>query len=265
MGFYNLKIINSGDNRVEVYYSKDYKIRIGEVKKKRGQARRYKTKEQEQYEKKKNKLTNLNNSRNKINRLIASNPDLDKFITLTYAGSVSMEDSKKHLAYFFTKLRRKQAGLKYIWVLEFQANGNIHYHILTNFKIKIDTTKYRKSEKHKEVEREFAAKYWKSGFVDIRDLKAEGNTNVAKYLTAYITKDMMVKEMDGKRIFGYSKGTMDRPIVTKILQEVEDCQELLKLFEDYDIQFTNSYEIGSFGDKVNYFDMVKKGNKNEIK
>ena len=77
MGFYNLKIINSGDERVEVYYSKDYKIRTGEVKKNRGQARRYKTKEQVQYEKKKNKLTNLNNSRNKINRLIASNPDLE--------------------------------------------------------------------------------------------------------------------------------------------------------------------------------------------
>lgn len=258
MGFYNLKIINSGDERVEVYYSKDYKIKTGEVKKKRGQARRYKTKEQEKYEKKKNKLTNLNNSRNKINRLIASNPDLDKFITLTYAEPVSMEESKKHLAYFFTKLRRKQAGLKYLWVLEFQANGNIHYHILTNFKINIDTSKYRKSEKHKEVEREFSSEFWKHGFVDIRDLRAEGNTNVARYLTAYITKDMMDKELEGARVFGYSKSTMDKPITTKILQEVKDQQELLKLFEDYNINFTNSYSIGSFGDKVNYFDMLKK-------
>jgi hypothetical protein len=261
MGFYNLKIINSGDERVEVYYSKDYKIRTGEVKKNRGQARRYKTKEQVQYEKRKNKLTNLNNSRNKINRLIASNSDLDKFITLTYAESVSMEDSKKQLAYFFTKLRRKQEGLKYIWVLEFQGNGNIHYHILTNLKIDIDTNRFRKSEKHKEVERKFAAVFWKHGFVDIRDLKAEGNTNVAKYLTAYITKDMFNKEMEGKRIFGYSKSTMDKPIVTKILQEVKDQQEILKLFEEYDINFTNSYSIGSFGDKMNYFDMVKKEKK----
>lgn len=231
MGFYNLKIINSGDNRVEVYYSKDYKIKTGEVKKKRGQARRYKTKEQEQYEKKKNKLTNLNNSRNKINRLIASNPDLDKFITLTYAESVKMEDSKKHLAYFFTKLRRKQEGLKYLWVLEFQGNGNIHYHILTNLDIKIDAVKHRKSERHKEVEREFSSEFWKHGFVDIRDLKVEGNTNVAKYLTAYITKDMMDKEMEGARVFGYSKSTMDKPIITKVLEEVKDQQELLKLFE----------------------------------
>lgn len=258
MGFYNLKIINSGDNRVEVYYSKDYKIKTGEVKKKRGQVRRYKTKEQEQYEKKKNKLTNLNNSRNKINRLIASNPDLDKFITLTYASTVSMEESKKHLAYFFTKLRRKQAGLKYLWVLEFQGNGNIHYHILTNFKINIDTNRYRKSERHKEVEREFSAEFWKHGFVDIRDLNAEGNTNVARYLTAYITKDMMDKEMDGARVFGYSKSTMDKPVITKVLEEVKDQQELLNLFEEYDIQFTNSYGIGSLGDKINYFDMLKK-------
>lgn len=264
MGFYNLKIINSGDERVEVYYSKDYKIRTGEVKKKRGQARRYKSKEQEQYEKRKNKLTNLNNSRNKINRLIASNPDLDKFITLTYAESVKMEDSKKHLAYFFTKLRRKQEGLKYIWVLEFQGNGNIHYHILTNFKIDIDTNRFRKSERHKEVEREFSAGFWKHGFIDIRDLKAEGNTNVARYLTAYITKDMMDKEMNGARVFGYSRSTMDKPVITKVLENM-DQQQLLKMFEEYDIKFTNSYDIGLIGDKMNYFDMVKKENKNEIK
>ena len=71
---------------------------------------------------------------------------------------------------------------------------------------------------------------------------------------------MFDTEMEGKRIFGYSKSTMDKPIVTKIL-EVKDQQELLKLFEEYDINFTNSYSIGSFGDKVNYFDMVKKENK----
>jgi len=260
MGFYNLKIINSGDRRVEVYYSKDYKIRTGEVKKKKGQAS-YKSKEQQDYEKKKNKLTNLNNSRNKINRLIACNSDLDKFITLTYAELVSMEDSKKHLAYFFTKLRRKQEDLKYLWVLEFQNNGNIHYHILTNFKINIDTNKHRKSEKHKRIEREFASNYWKYGFVDIRDLKAEGNTNVARYLTAYITKDMMDKELEGKRVFGYSKSTMDKPIITKILEEGKDQQELLQMFENYDIQFTNSYEIGSFGDRVNYFDMIRRDEK----
>lgn len=262
MGFYNLKIINSGNNRLEVYYSKDYKIRTGEVKRTRVQAQRksYKTEEQMQYEKKKYKLTNLNNSRNKINRLIACNKDLDKFITLTYSESVSMEDSKKHLAYFFTKLRRKQEGLKYLWVLEFQSNGNIHYHILTNYKIKIDANKYKKSENHKKIEREFATEFWPYGFVDIRDLTAEGNTNVARYLTAYITKDMMDQDLKGARIFGYSRNTLDKPITTKVLETaIKNQEELLKLFEEYEVQFTNSYEIGSFGDRVNYFDLTKKG------
>lgn len=259
MGFYNLKIINSGNDRVEVYFSKNYKIKTGAVKRTRVQAQRksYKTEEQIQQEKKKNKLTNLNNSRNKINRLIACNKDLDKFITLTYAESVDMEESKKQLAYFFTKLRRKQEGLKYLWVLEFQENGKIHYHILTNLAIKIDANKYKKSENHKKIEREFAAEFWEYGFVDIRDLAAEGNTNVARYLTAYITKDMMDQDLKGARIFGYSKNTLDKPIVTKVLEEIQDQQELLQMFNDYNVQFTNSYSIGSFGDRVNYFDMKR--------
>ena len=62
-------------------------------------------------------------------------------------------------------------------------------------------------------------------------------------------------------MFGYSKSTMDKPIITKVLEEVKDQQEILKLFEEYDINFTNSYSIGSFGDKMNYFDMVKKEKK----
>ena len=35
-----------------------------------------------------------------------------------------MEDSKKQLAYFFTKLRRKQEGLKYIWLCHLSKDNN---------------------------------------------------------------------------------------------------------------------------------------------
>ena len=63
--------------------------------------------------------------------------------------------------------------------------------------------------------------------------------------------------MNGARVFGYSRSTMDKPVITKVLENM-DQQQLLKMFEGYDIKFTNSYDIGLIGDKVNYFDMVKK-------
>ena len=50
MGFYNLKIINCGDRRLEIYYSKDYKIKTGEVKKKNVQCVKIKSEEQLKYE-----------------------------------------------------------------------------------------------------------------------------------------------------------------------------------------------------------------------
>lgn len=256
--YYNLKIINSGDKRIEVYYSKDYAIEHKVDKPRKKLKRVYESEEQEEKVKQKNRISNLNRSRNKISRLIACNPDLNTFITLTYSYEVSMEQSKKDLNTFFIKLRKRQLGLKYIWVLEFQGNGNIHYHILTNYIIDIDSNRFRKSESHKEVERKFSEMFWKHGFVDIRDLKGEGNYNVAKYLTAYITKDMINKDLGGYRIYGYSKKTMDKPIVTKLL-ESKDQDELLRMFEGYDIEFTNSYNIGfKSSGKVNYFDMVKK-------
>ena len=33
---------------------------------------------------------------------------------------------------------------------------------------------------------------------------------------------------------------MDKPVITKVLENM-DQQQLLKMFEEYDIKFTNSY------------------------
>lgn len=70
-----------------------------------------------------------NGSRRRLVRLCANNSDIFKyFVTLTYHEIV--KDGllvKKHLNRFLTVLRK--SGLKeYIWILEFQERGSIHFH-----------------------------------------------------------------------------------------------------------------------------------------
>jgi hypothetical protein len=54
------------------------------------------------------------------------------FITLTYPDDFPCDgkETKTHLNAFLQYLRRKE--IKYVWVLEFQARGAPHYHIIAS-------------------------------------------------------------------------------------------------------------------------------------
>ncbi|MDZ5025792.1 hypothetical protein GNF50_14300 [Clostridium perfringens] len=226
--------------------------------------------EEKERNSKRSRKTSLVNTRNNIIRLIKSNVDMKTFITLTFANEVDYKESKILLNNFFNKLRRKYNNLKYLWVLEFGTkNQRLHYHLLTNIElpkeINFARNKERKSEGHKEFERNFSKKYWPYGFVDIRNLDQEGNTNIALYVSCYIVKDLLDKQLEGYRIYGYSRKTLTKPTVTKVYDD-RSLEELLKEFSnDYELKYTNSYDIG-YLDKnnkehkgiVTYLDLLKK-------
>lgn len=272
MTIYNLKIISSGSNRIELYKVSNYLIKKN-GKSNNKQGRRGKdelTNEEKQINTKKNRKSTLISTRNNIIRLIKSNEDMNTFITLTFANEVDYKESKILLNNLFNKLRRKYNNLKYLWVLEFGTkNQRLHYHLLTNIElpkeINFARNKERKSEGHKELERNFREKYWPYGFVDIRNLNQEGNTNIALYVSCYIVKDLLDKQLEGYRVYGYSRKTLDKPTVSKLYDD-RSLEELLKEFsDDYELKYTNSYDIG-YLDKdnkehkgiVTYLDLLKK-------
>lgn len=269
---YNLKIISSGSNRIELYKVSNYLIRKNR-KSNNKQGRRGKD-ELESNKKiensKRNRKTTLTNTRNNIIRLIKSNSDMNTFITLTFANEVDYKESKILLNNFFNKLRRKYNNLKYLWVLEFGTkNQRLHYHLLSNIELpkEIDfaRNKEKKSNAHKEFEKNFSEKYWQYGFVDIRNLDLEGNTNIALYVSCYIVKDLLDKQLEGYRIYGYSKKTLNKPTITTIFDN-RTIEELLKEFnQQYELKYTNNYDIG-YTDKnnnnhkgtVTYLDLIKR-------
>ena len=238
-------------SRLEIYKTNNYSIITGK-RTNNANGRNGKTNLNEQV-KQDNKIrarrTNLNKAKNNIIRLIKCNPDMDIFITLTFREKEDYTTSKKHLNNFFNKLRKVQKSLKYIWILEFGTkNKRIHYHVLTNIKIPAKIifagTNKKKSVTHKRFENVFAQKFWKQGFVDIRRLDKNSNSNVALYVSCYITKDLLNQTLNGYRIYGYSKKTLKKPIIKTMYEDIpiEELLEDLKMF--YEITYTNSYDIG---------------------
>ena len=163
---YNLKIIKC-ENRIEIYKYSHFTVaergkeeeffRFIEPTKEKKESSTSNKKSKEQ-----NRIDNLNNTRNKIIRLIKCNTDMQTFITLTFSKEQDYKSSKKCLKSLFEKLRRHYKELKYLWVLEYgDKNNRLHFHVLTNIPIdiKLSTSKERKTEAHKKLEQNFSKKY----------------------------------------------------------------------------------------------------------
>ena len=228
---YNFKIIKSG-KEIEVYSYKDKEILRGYKRKERRKKKNEEFKGQLNFNEYKKELKRLeeweisfkaktkfsiSRTRTNIRRLANANPLLNKFLTLTFAESTT-ELSKAN--YLFNqamkRIIRKRKDFEYIAVVEFQKDidyhgkkkekgGSVHYHLLCNIKMP-------KTNNLKELfdwEKWFALRYWKYGFIKIKDVKQI--TNMGAYFCKYLGKDMFDKRMFGKKKFFCSQ-KLNKPV-----------------------------------------------------
>lgn len=254
---YNFKIIES-KNRVEVYAIKGTIVEGGECKNRNG--RKGSSEGKTKGSKSRRKQT-LNEARNNIIRLVSCNSDMKVFCTLTYKDNMQdIKKSRKNLEYFFQKLHKGYNDLKYLWVMEYQTRGAIHFHILLNIDLQIQHINGRKSKEHKQLENDFNNRYWNRGFVDLKLL--EDNYQASKYIATYLVKDLLELELDGYRVYSYSKN-LQKPKTSKIFIDTK-AETVINIYKDYKVQYVNSYDIkyiDRFGKeivkKVNYYDLLK--------
>lgn len=96
---------------IEEKYIKDYKLNLKQIE-----------------------FKNLNRSKNNMTRLINTNIDkFTSFLTLTFNEDITdLTIANKEFDKFITKIKRNYKEFLYVAVPEFQKNGRIHYHMLTN-------------------------------------------------------------------------------------------------------------------------------------
>lgn len=162
---------------------------------------------------------NINRTKHKLRQLVNANCDSisSKFVTLTYAENFQDLTIAKNDFKNFVKrwnYQRKKDGLqnlKYVYVVEFQERGAIHFHVIffnLNF-----------------IHWKVIEKLWGNGFIKINNIK--NCDNVGAYVVKYMQKNSNDGRLNNRDLYGRSKGNLDSPL------EINNPKEVAKLLEIY--------------------------------
>lgn len=226
---FDFRLIKSGKH-IEVYEYKTKKVIKGYTRRKQSRAKNNKkniletgtwefddiikeldTQEKEQKEK---RDSSIHRTQTNIRRITNANPQLNKFLTLTFAQSMpDLSEANKLFNTAMKRILRAKPEFEYIAVVEFQKDtdyygnkkehgGSVHYHLLCNIQTILQRSQF-------EWERWFQMRYWKNGFVKIKDVNTI--TNMGAYFCKYLGKDMFDKRMFNKKKFFCSQ-TLNKPV-----------------------------------------------------
>lgn len=162
---------------------------------------------------------NVRRTRKMLRRLINSNDDLSKFLTLTYADN--MEDLSSAFRDFNKFIKRLKyhcqvENLKFICVPEFQKRGAVHFHVLANLPY------IEASELHS---------IWGHGFIRIN--KIDHITNVGAYVSKYLGKANFDERFFRKKKFVRSTN-LNQPVVV----DNSDIDEYVAFFVSNNLHLT---------------------------
>lgn len=250
---YNIKKTIYANRTKLTYY--DCAI-ISNIKRENKERTRYEDmSDEEKNESDKRRLNYYKKKKYAIADIIDLNPDLNSFITLTYAEAKTdyeeckkdFDNFKKRLIYFLKQNSDHPVDLKYVTAWEYQpkrskdlgydgiSEGVVHFHMLCNTGF-ID---------HKELQ-----KIWNLGHVLIE--KVDNRKRVGRYLVKYLLKsiDICPNTNRGKCPVLMSRN-LNKPVVTKHNISSNTLDDLILMYSD-DITRQSSYNIiGKDGKVIN--------------
>jgi hypothetical protein len=170
---------------------------------------------------------NIARTRTQIRRLVNSNQDFTKFVTLTFAENLQdIKTANRHFNKFIMRLSYRYSDLKYLAIIEFQKRGAIHYHFLCNLPY---------------IENQTLRDIWTFGHVKINKIK--NVTNLGAYVCKYLSKDGNNEKMFRKKKYFCSKN-LEQPekiFDNKIIQELKNFYNLSTMQPTYKTIFSNKY------------------------
>jgi len=157
-----------------------------------------------------------------------------QLITLTLAAQQVDSDEvikSKLLNHFFLNAKRKWNMVNYVWKAERQANGNIHFHILSD--VYIPHRELRDTWNNIQAKLSYIDEFKKvhghisPNSTDIHSLR--NVKNAAAYVTKYIAKNEQLSNMEG-RIWGCSQNLSNIEgakveLNDEIVKEIERLQK----------------------------------------
>jgi hypothetical protein len=227
--YYCRKMVICGNSIYAYNYGKIQKRGFKRIKKNLGMPVKKKDPEQleifKELEKRKERVNfSLKRTRTRIYWIITANPDMDKFVTLTFKENIlDIKKANRLFSLFIERLNYKYPDTKHFAVIEFQTKrglknndgGTVHYHFLCNLPY---------------IDVNLLAKIWGHGFVEIHKIKHV--KSVGAYVSKYLNKEAFEGRMFHKRKYFYSKNLnlpleiYDYKIQDKLISQYNlDCEE----------------------------------------
>ena len=232
---YNFKVVVSGEH-VEVYtYKKsvwrEFESNKEEILKK--EPKQLNAFEQLAIMKKKQEYS-VNRTRTEIRRLINSNPQLTKFMTLTFAKNITdLKTANYIFNQFIKRITYKYPDFKYLAIPEFQQRGAVHYHLLCEMPF---------------IHFREITEIWGQGNIDIKTLNDVDN--IGAYVCKYLSKDMFDERTFGKKKFFRSQ-TLLEPVeilgywAIKFIEKI--CSSITPAFEKtFDSEWVGEVEYKAY-------------------
>lgn len=169
-------------------------------------------------------------SKRRVQELIRCNPNLNKFITLTFAENITeFEVANKLFKEFIVKLNNLlNRKVAYVTVIEFQKRGAIHYHFLSDIPF---------------IPQRELQGVWGHGFVFVN--KIFDTRHAGFYITKYMNKSVGDERYTGKKFYQCSK-YLNRP--EKFYVDVSNDTALDLLF-NYGLDVNLFYPMYSYQTK----------------
>lgn len=191
----------------------------------------------------------------RLKTIVQSNFDeWTHLITIEYHyNEMDIERAKEHFKQWAKDMRKLNPNFIYVYVMEFQERGAIHFHVICRC-VREDGTWYKNKDFKKIVT------MWKHGHTDVAaihqknipkklrdkakaEMKIENEKIIAiwslgSYLTSYLEKGSDNMLLFGNRMFGYSRGLKDSIRIT----DPKKIAHLRKYFRLDELK-ENSYKI----------------------
>ena len=175
----------------------------------------------EMSEKEKSKSSTHRTKKN-IKNITNSNPQLQKFLTLTFKKNIiDIDFANYEFMQFIKRMKFKYLDFQYLAVIEFQKRGAVHYHIICNLPF---------------VDKKLIAKKWGHGFIKIK--RIDRINNMGGYISKYVSKDSDNMKLFNKKKFFHSK----------------DLYMPLEIINEW--QFNNHYENFDIANRIPVFEKI---------
>jgi hypothetical protein len=159
-------------------------------------------------------------------RLIWSNENLNKFITLTLRENIGdLKITNPLFNDYINKMRKVYPNFNYICVPEFQERGAVHYHTLNSLPF---------------IPAKKIADLWSNGFIRVK--RVNRIKNLARYMTKYLTKDLFDGRLYRQKKFFCSVGIKQPVVVYDDL-----AVSMISRFDDLKKQFQYDYKVPFIG------------------